>query len=28
LLKELGHAFQTEEYDFKILEKTLNTKIF
>ncbi len=28
LLKELGKAFQTEEYDMKILEKTLNTKIF
>ena len=28
LLKELGNAFQTEEYDMKILEKTLNTKIF
>jgi len=28
LLKELGHAFQTEEYDLKILEKTLNTKTF
>jgi 3-dehydroquinate synthase len=28
LLKELGKAFQTEDYDMKILEKTLNTKIF
>ena len=28
LLKELGKAFQTDEYDMKILEKTLNTKIF
>jgi 3-dehydroquinate synthase len=28
LLKELGKAFKTEEYDMKILEKTLNTKIF
>jgi 3-dehydroquinate synthase len=28
LLKEVGKAFQTDEYDMKILEKTLNTKIF
>jgi len=28
LLKELGKAFQTDEYDMKILEKTLNTKVF
>jgi len=28
LLKEVGKAFQTEEYDMKFLEKTLNTKIF
>ena len=28
LLKGLGNAIQTEEYDMKILEKTLNTKIF
>jgi 3-dehydroquinate synthetase len=28
LVKELGTAFQTEEYDMKILEKTVNTKIF
>jgi 3-dehydroquinate synthase len=28
LLKELGKAFQTEEYDMKVLEKTLSTKIF
>jgi 3-dehydroquinate synthase len=28
LLKELGKAFQTEEYDMKILEKTIQTKSF
>ena len=28
LLKKLGKAFQTDEYDMKILEKTLDTKVF
>ena len=28
LLRSLGEAFQTEEYDMKLLEKTIKTKIF
>ena len=28
LLRSLGEAFQTQDYDIKILEKTLKTKIF
>jgi len=28
LLRSLGEAFQTEDYDMKVLEKTINTKIF